>query len=68
MRYSRKPVRQCHACLLNLGDHCWLYRYPRGRWRKGRRCGALGNQAVYAKFEEWRREPTVKTLKELRRR
>ncbi len=68
MRASVKPVRACHACLLNVGDRCWLYRYPRGRWRNGRRCGALNNETVYARFREAQKEPDVKTLKELRRR
>jgi len=67
MRRHNKPVRACHSCLLNLGDHCWLYRYPRGQWRRGRRCPAFENEDVYGRFRRWRRAPTVKTRKELRR-
>jgi hypothetical protein len=68
MKSSRKPVRPCHGCLLNLGDRCWLYRYPRGRWRHDRHCGARHDETVHARFRESLKEPTVKTLKELRRR
>lgn len=66
MRNEHKPVRKCHACLLNLGDRCWLYRYPRGQWRPGHTCRAYDNEAVYAEFRRWRKRPTVKTRKELR--
>lgn len=67
MKASQKPVRKCHRCLLNLGDHCWLYRYPRGQWRDGCRCWAFENETVYAGFRTWRKQPTIKTRKELRR-
>jgi len=66
MHRTRKPVRECHSCLLNLGDICWLYAYPRGQWR-GRRCRAFENEEFYARYEEWLKEPTVKTRRELRR-
>jgi hypothetical protein len=67
MRTSRKPVHACYTCLLNLGDHCWLYGYPRGQWRGGRRCPAFENPAVYARFHLSRKQPDVKTRKALRR-
>jgi hypothetical protein len=67
MRLSRKPVRKCHACLLNLGDHCWVYACPRSRWRGGKRCAGFENEAMYRDFRAWQKEPTVKTRKELRR-
>jgi hypothetical protein len=67
MRISRKPVHACYTCLLNLGDHCWLYSYPRGQWRAGRRCPAFENETVYARFRQDRKQPDVKTRKELRR-
>lgn len=68
MRRHAKPVRKCHACLLNLGDQCWIYKYPRGQWQHDRRCPAFENEAVYAEFREWQKEPAVRTRKELRRR
>jgi hypothetical protein len=67
MRLSAKPVRKCHACLLNLDDRCWLYRYPRGQWRGEKRCSAFANEEVYRQFREWQKQPQVKTRKELRR-
>jgi hypothetical protein len=67
MRISRKPVHACYSCLLNLGDRCWLYRYPRGQWRGERRCPAFENDAVYEEFRRSQKQPTVKTRKELRR-
>jgi len=67
MRYSVKPVRKCHACLLNLGDRCWLYDYPRGQWRDKKGCHAFENEEIYAEFRQWQKQPTVKTRRELRR-
>ncbi len=66
MKKSAKPVRKCHACLLNLGDHCWVYRYPRGQWRDGRRCRAFDDEALQAEFRTWQKQPAVKTRRELR--
>ncbi len=66
MKKSAKPVRKCHACLMNLGDHCWLYQYPRGQWRDGRRCHACDDETVHAQFRTWQKQPTVKTRRELR--
>jgi hypothetical protein len=64
---SQKPVHQCYTCLLNLGDRCWLYRYPRGQWRGRRRCPAVGDEAVYREFRLAQKQPAVKTGKEIRR-
>jgi len=66
MRRTCKPVRECHSCRLNLGDRCWTYAYPRGQWR-GRKCRAFENAEFYARYEEWLKQPTVKTRRELRR-
>lgn len=67
MRRSGKPVRKCHACLLNLVDRCWRYASPRDQWRKGRTCPGFDNAALHAEFRAWQKRPTVKTRKELRR-
>jgi hypothetical protein len=67
MRLSHKPVRKCHSCLLNQGDKCWLYKYPRGQWRKDRQCPAFENEAIYAQFRESLKEPSILTRKEIRR-
>jgi hypothetical protein len=67
MKPSRKPVRKCHACPLNLGDHCWAYDYPRGQWRGERRCPGQADAALQARYDEWLKEPRIKTGRELRR-
>jgi hypothetical protein len=67
MRVTGKPVHQCYSCLLNLGDHCWLYRHPRSQWSSGRKCPGFENEDVYFQFTEWQKQPHVKTRKELRR-
>jgi len=67
LRYHGKPVRKCHGCGLNLGDHCWLFAYPRGQWRGERCCRAHGDAALVAALAQWRKLPDVKTRKTLRR-
>ena len=67
MRIHPKPVRKCHACLLNLGDRCWLYEDPRGQWRGGGSCPGFENEAQYEDFRRWQKRPRVKTSKDLRR-
>jgi hypothetical protein len=67
MRYSTKPVRRCHPCLLNLGDQCWIFAFPRGQWRGERRCPAFENPDVYDEFRKWQKRPVIRSRKELRR-
>jgi len=67
MRYSIKPVHKCYSCLLNLGDECWLYAYPRGQWRGTRKCPAFGNEEIYQAYLSWRGRPAVRSRRELRR-
>lgn len=67
MKKSSKPVRKCHICPLNLGDHCWEYPVPRDQWRPGRHCPGLEDKALHCRYEEWLKQPNVKTRRELRR-
>ena len=67
MHESSKPVRKCHSCLLNEGDHCWGYRSPRGQWQARRRCPGFENPDAYVQFREWQKQAHVKTIKEIRR-
>ena len=67
MYQSTKPVHKCHPCLLNLGDHCWIYQYPRGQWRHDKTCPGFENEALYKQFQQWQKQPEVKTRKELRK-
>lgn len=66
MKSSAKPVRKCYGCLLNLGDRCWAYRYPRGQWRGSKRCRARDDAAMHERFRVWQNEPAVKTRRQLR--
>ena len=67
MRNSGKPVRKCHSCPLNLGDHCWFYAQPRAQWRAGKTCRARDDAAIRREFEAWQKQPHVKTRAEIRR-
>lgn len=67
MRSIGKPVGKCYTCLLNLDDHCWLYRNPRGQWRGERVCPGFENEEQYREFRQWQKMPRIKTRKELRR-
>lgn len=66
LQYHEKPVRKCHDCALNLGDHCWLFAYPRGQWRGARHCRAYGSKALEEAFVQWQKMPDIKTRKTLR--
>jgi hypothetical protein len=66
MRRSAKPVRKCHACPLNLGDHCWRYAYPRKQWRDGRQCPGRFNTALIETYRLWCKQPSVKSRRQLR--
>ena len=67
MRLSEKPVHDCYSCLLNLGDHCWRYKYPRGQWRGGRRCPGFENDKLYDEYRAYLKQPSIKTREEQRR-
>jgi len=66
MKRTGKPVRKCYKCLLNLGDQCWLYAYPRGQWR-GKRCTGFENEAAYEEYRRWLKDPVILTRRELRK-
>ena len=60
MRRSNKPISKCHTCKLNLDDHCWVHQNQREQWSKHRECTGFENAELYAQFDEWQRESTVK--------
>ena len=66
MRYTSKPIRKCYSCLLNRGDHCWAYSYPRKIWGRHRKCPAFENEQVYNMFRTWQKDAHTKTSRELR--
>ena len=49
MHKTRKPVRKCHGCKLNLDDHCAVFPYPHKRWSSGK-CKGFKNEEFYQKY------------------
>jgi len=66
-RRSRKPVRKCHACPLNLGDRCWGYASPRTQWAHGRTCPARYDETLHRLCALWTQQSSIRSLKEIRR-
>ena len=64
---TRKPVRKCYTCPLNCGDYCWAYANPRARWSSRQSCPGFADVTLHARFDDWNRQPRVKSRKELRR-
>lgn len=64
---SRKPVRKCHACPLNMGDRCWGYASPRLKWSHDRVCPGRFDVFAHRLFETWRKQAAIKSLREIRR-
>jgi hypothetical protein len=62
-----KPVRKCHACPLNLGDHCWSYNSPRSQWRNGRRCPGFDSEEMHRECLREQRAPHILTRRQIRR-
>ena len=50
-RRSHKPVRECHDCGLNLGDHCGVYPIPKKMWH-ARACPGHKNEAMLRQYQE----------------
>ena len=49
MHKSVKPVRECHGCKLNLGDHCGVFPDPHARWQHGV-CKGFHNDEMYQQY------------------
>jgi hypothetical protein len=47
---AHKPVRECHDCELNLGDHCGVYAVPKKMWR-ARSCPGHKNEAMLRQYQ-----------------
>jgi hypothetical protein len=62
-----KPVRKCHSCPLNIGDHCWRYASPRSQWRNGKTCPGLDNTDLHKEFSREQRAPQILTRRQIRR-
>jgi hypothetical protein len=64
---THKPVRKCHGCLLNLGDHCWGYAHPRTQWRRKSGCHGCADEAIHQLYRLWKKQAVVKSRREIRR-
>jgi len=49
MKLTRKPVKECHGCGLNLGEKCGVYESPHEMWRH-RKCSGFKNEAQLAEY------------------
>jgi len=50
MKRNRKPVRKCHGCGLNLGDHCGVFPNPHDMWHN-RSCPGFQNEAMLQEYD-----------------
>jgi len=50
MKGKHKPIRKCHGCGLNLGDHCATYEFPREMWHH-RSCPGYKNEEKLREYE-----------------
>ena len=66
MKRTSKPVRNCHGCGLNLGDHCALYDSPHEMWRR-RKCPGFGNEELLREYEENQARHEERQAKQKRR-
>lgn len=64
---SHKPVRKCHGCPLNRGDHCWGYAVPRQKWRLKNGCPGCLEEKVHEVFRLWKKQAVIKTIRQIRR-
>ena len=67
MHRSRKPVRKCHGCGLNLRDRCGVYQNPHEMWHGHRHCPGYKNAKMLAEYEARMEHVHVKAAKERRR-
>lgn len=51
MMQHGKPVRRCHGCGLNLGEHCGVYAAPRDMWHH-RICPGYRNADMLRAYQE----------------
>ena len=66
MHRSRKPVRKCHGCGLNFGDHCGVFASPHDQWHDREHCPGHMNEVLLAEHLERARRTPLKKKKERR--
>ena len=66
MKLTRKPVKHCHGCGLNFGDHCGVYEVPHDMWH-GRKCTGYKNEALLEEYKAEQARQQVDERKQKRR-
>ena len=66
MNRKGKPVRKCHGCILNLGEHCAVYEDPHERWHHSK-CSSYNDKELYNKYIENLKKHPPKEDKERRK-
>jgi len=51
MNITRKPIKKCNGCPLNLKKRCGVYEVPRLMWEKGK-CPGYYNEELFLQYEE----------------
>jgi len=67
MRRTRKPVRKCRGCGLNLGDRCARFEFPHDMWHNHRKCPGYMNEQMLKEYQEEQAKKQLRTSKEMRR-
>ena len=66
MKRNQKPVRKCHGCGLDFGDHCGVYECPRDLWYH-RSCPGYKNEDLLRQYEAEQAKHPVDRSKQTRR-
>lgn len=67
MHLSAKPVRKCHGCGLNLGDHCGVFENPHLTWEHHVVCPGYKNEKMLAGYLAAQAKKQADLRKEKRR-
>lgn len=64
---SHKPVRKCHDCGLNIGDHCGVCLIPKEMWHH-RSCPGYKNEEMLGQYETEQAKHIPDHAKQIRRK
>ena len=65
-KQRHRPIRKCHGCGLNLGDHCGIYAAPKETWHN-HPCPGYKNEAMLADYRLGQGKRSSDAAKEKRR-
>ena len=66
MNKKGKPVRKCHGCILNIGEHCAIFNEPHDKWHNSK-CSSYNDKELYRKYLEDLEKHHQKDSKKLRK-